>query len=53
MAEAHDAHHDPNAAPMHHDIVEDFAPVHLTIAVLLGLAASVAGLICGLLLIND
>jgi hypothetical protein len=44
---------DPNAAPMHHDIVERFAPVHVWIAGFLGVTATIVGLVLGLVLVND
>ncbi len=44
---------DPNAAPMHHEIVETFAGIHVVIALLLGVAATVAGIVLGLVLVND
>lgn len=51
MADSHA--HDPNAAPMHQEIVENFGAVHMWICALAGSAAIVAGLVFGLLLIND
>ena len=53
-----DAHHDtphddPNVSPPRYQVVEDFDGLHVAVAVLLGLVASVGGLIMGLLLIND
>ncbi len=56
MADSHGAHGetlDPNKAPLHQDIVENFAGIHVAIATVLGLAAAVAGIICGILIIND
>jgi hypothetical protein len=44
---------DPNAPPMHHEIVEEFAPVHVWIAGFLGVAATLAGIVLGLILVND
>lgn len=44
---------DPNAAPMHHDVQEDFAPIHVWLAGLLGMAALVVGLVLGIILVND
>jgi hypothetical protein len=44
---------DPNAPPMHHEIVEQFAPVHVWIAGFLGVVATVAGVVLGLILVND
>lgn len=44
---------DPNAAPMHHDIQERFASFHVVLALFLGLAASAAGIILGVILVND
>ena len=51
MAEPHAS--DPNAAPMHHEIRERFASVHVTIAAALGILAIVAGVLFGILLAND
>jgi hypothetical protein len=44
---------DPNAAPMHQEVKENFAPVHVAICLFLGVAATVAGVVLGLTLIND
>lgn len=44
---------DPNTPPMHHDIVENFASVHVWLAGFLGIAATAAGIVLGLILIND
>jgi hypothetical protein len=44
---------DPNAAPMHHEIVERFAGIHVAIALLAGVAATVLGIVLGLVLVND
>ncbi|MFN0095174.1 MAG: hypothetical protein ACKVVT_10435 [Dehalococcoidia bacterium] len=52
MADSH-AHDDPNAAPMHHEIVGDFSTVHAVICGVLGVAATIAGIVLGLVLIND
>jgi hypothetical protein len=38
---------------MHHDIVDDFAPFHVWLAGLLGVAATVVGIVLGVLLVND
>lgn len=43
----------PNDPPMHHEIVERFAPVHVLVAGFLGVAATVAGIVFGLLLANN
>lgn len=51
MADA--AHHDPNAAPMHHDIVDDFKAIHVAICAFMGAAAIILGTVLGLVLIND
>lgn len=44
---------DPNAPPMHHEIVEDFPAVHVWIAGVLGVMATVLGIVLGLVLVND
>jgi hypothetical protein len=44
---------DPNAPPMHHEIVEDFPAVHAWIAGFLGVAATVVGIVLGIILVND
>jgi hypothetical protein len=44
---------DPNAAPMHHDIREKFAVMHVAIAGALGVVAAAAGIILGIVLVND
>lgn len=49
MAEAED----PNAAPMHHEIVERFAAAQVAVAVGLGAIAIIAGIVLGLVLVND
>ena len=48
-----DAHHDPNSAPMHHDIVADYKPIHMFMCALLGLSAMGIGTVLGLILVND
>ena len=48
-----DAHSDPNAAPMHHDIVENYSSVHVAICAFLGTAAIIAGIALGLVFMND
>ena len=44
---------DPNAAPMHHAIVERFASLHVVIAMFAGFAATAVGIVLGLVLVND
>ena len=44
---------EPDAPPMHHEIVERFAPVHVWIAGILGVSAAALGVVLGLLLVND
>lgn len=44
---------DPDAAPLRQDIIEDFAPIHIWIAGVLGAVALVAGTILGLVLVNN
>jgi hypothetical protein len=48
-----DAHDDPNAAPMHHDIQERFSPGAVFFCYLLAFVALAAGVITGLTLVND
>lgn len=52
MADAH-AHHDPNAAPMHTDVRESFSAGQVAFCYLLALVSLVAGIVSGLLFIND
>ncbi len=52
MADAH-APEDPNAAPMHHEIVSDFSPIHVVICGVLGVLATLAGIIVGVIAVND
>ena len=51
MADSHAP--DPNAAPLRQEIVENFAPVHILIAALLGGTAIIVGLVLGLVLVNN
>lgn len=53
MADAHGTHDDPNTAPMHHDIVEDFTRAQVAFVAALGGLAIIAGLVLGILLTND
>lgn len=56
MADHHEDHHanqDPNAAPMHQDIVADFSFGTVLTATLLGLIAAAAGIVLGVSLINN
>ncbi len=53
MADTHATTEDPNAAPMHHDIKEQFTRLQIAIAVSLGGIAIAAGIVFGLLLAND
>ena len=48
-----DAHDDPNAAPMHHEIQERFSTGAVIFCYLLALIALVAGVATGLTVIND
>ncbi len=43
----------PNDPPMHHDIVDRFAAGHVWLAGFLGVAATVVGIVLGLVLVND
>jgi hypothetical protein len=51
MAETH-GHEDPNAAPMHHDIVERFGDGAVAFCYLLAFIALVAGVVAGLALVE-
>ncbi len=53
MAEAHGTHDDPNAAPMHHEIVERFTRAQVAFCAALGGIAIVAGIVLGIVLSND
>ena len=53
MADSHGPAPDPNAAPMHHEIKEQFSPVEVAICVVLGLAALVAGIVTGIIFVNN
>jgi hypothetical protein len=53
MAEAHGTHDDPNAPPMHHEIVDTFTRAQIAFCAALGGVAIVAGLILGIILVND
>ena len=53
MADSHGESLDPNKAPLHQDIVENFASIHVAIVTGLGLLAAIAGLVCGILIVND
>ncbi len=44
---------DPNAAPMHHEIVEKFSNIHVAVALTMGIVATIAGIVLGLVLVND
>lgn len=52
MADAH-GHEDPNAAPMHHDIVEKFSTGSVLFCYVLAAIALVAGVVAGLTIVND
>ncbi len=43
----------PDAAPMHLEVKEDFSVAEMVFAVGLGVVAAVAGLVLGLILVND
>ncbi len=53
MAETHGAAPDPQAAPMHHEIVDRFTSLQVAIAVGLGAVAIILGTILGLVVAND
>jgi hypothetical protein len=38
---------------MHHEIVEDYPSVHVWLAGILGVAATIAGIVLGIVLVND
>lgn len=52
-----DAHHghagDPGAAPMHGEIKESFSAAQVAFVASLGLIATVAGIVAGIVLAND
>lgn len=43
----------PKAAPMHHDVREDFASFQVFLAMFAGATAVIAGIVLGILLVND
>lgn len=53
MADTHGHAPDPNAAPTHNEVKEDFSTVDATIAIGLGLIAIVAGVVCGMIFVNN
>lgn len=53
MADHHAAEVDPNVAPTHQEIVEDFSFGTVLFATVLGLVAATAGIIFGIVLAND
>ncbi len=53
MADPHEPPPDPNAAPMHHEIKERFATGDIMICVALGLIAIVAGIVSGIIFVNN
>jgi hypothetical protein len=55
MADSHDAHghDDPNAAPMHHEIQEQFSAGAVLFCYLLAALALLGGLVAGLTIVND
>ena len=52
MADSHDVE-DPNVAPMHHEIQENFSTGQVTLAVLMAIIAIVGGLVAGLTIVNN
>jgi hypothetical protein len=44
---------DRDEAPMHHEIQERFARLHVAVAAIAGLVAVVAGILFGVFLAND
>lgn len=53
MADHHAGEIDPNVAPTHQEIVEDFSFGTVLVATLLGVIATAAGIIFGIVLAND
>jgi len=53
MAEAHGTHDDPNAAPMHLEVVDTFTRAQVAFCAALGGVAIIAGIILGIVLSND
>jgi len=53
MADTHGHPPDPNAAPMHSEVKQTFAPLDVTIAVAFGLVAIAAGIVFGLIFVNN
>lgn len=55
MADTHAAHghDDPNAAPMHHEIQENFSAAAVLFCYILAAAALIAGVVLGITFIND
>ncbi len=53
MADTHGAAEDPNVAPMHHEIQENFSSGQVLFAVLMAAVAIVGGLIAGLTIVNN
>lgn len=52
MADSH-GETNPDAAPMRQDIKENFSNAQVALAVALGLIATIAGVVFGVLLAND
>jgi hypothetical protein len=53
MAETHHGPSNPNAAPMHTDVRESFDAGAVAFCYLLAVLALVAGIVSGLIFIND
>lgn len=53
MADSHGAVEDPNVAPMHHEIQENFSGGQVMFAVLMAVIAIAGGLIAGLTIVNN
>lgn len=53
MSDSHDDHHQPSGAPMHQEIVENLPLGQVMFATVLGLIAAVAGIVTGIIFIND
>ncbi len=51
--DSHDAHHQESGAPMHQEIVENLPFGQVMLATVLGIVAAVAGVIAGLIFVND
>lgn len=53
MADSHGHAPDPNTAPTHGEIEDSFSQVDIVVCVALGLVAIAAGVICGIIFVNN